>query len=925
MFLLALGSCSFGTNLFGSKKLIQDKKIVSGKLENGLSYYLQENNDPKGRVFIRLVVKAGSLEEEDTEAGVAHFVEHMAFNGTKSFPKNEVVNYFESIGMSFGDQLNASTTFDNTEYDLEVPVDNPEALATAFKIAREWADGISFNSEDVINERGVILEEERSGRGAGERVWEKIKTAYYGDTKYIRPIIGTPESIGSMTKERLEAFYNKFYRAELMAVVVVGDLKTAESERLMKAEFESLPKKTGAMPVSRDTGSIPNLRAACAYDEELTDSSIELGVRIKNYTAKTESDLISKLKRSVEFSLINNRMAEAIRTNPSLGVSNIHALMSNLGGDDSANGISISFTGTEPLKALEFTKTELARIAAYGFSKAELERVKSTTISALEDTQKNGVSSDYITGSLINAFLNTSTTISLDDKIRLYNEMFAKFNPENAKSISSGLLNIDSGFITLSMPKQSTEISNTELTESYRIKTKTPEKLVAKEMAQGFMQDIPKPVKAIKESETKELGLIEMEYSNGIKVILKQTDFEEDEIYFTFDSLGGIETISNTLSDREFANMSMAASFIPDSGFSTINAEEYKNLLAGKNLSISTFIGQSRSGIQGYANKKDLETVFQIARRTMTDPIIDSGYYELVMKEVSEKLESSSKTPEGKLQLAIKETLYQNKERATLFSKPEVTKLITEKEMLTAFSSFFCPVKPSVLVLSGSFDLAKTRELCDTYFGSLTTAKVENATQVTTKPTLVSDTSNKIIKAGLENKASAVFVYKTPVSDVDDATVIGLDVLSASLDRTLREKIREDEGGTYGVSVYAITDADRKFSIINISFETDPAKVESLKKIVREEVAALKKNGVSTEVIAEIKLAAEKETLVAKETNNFWVSNLSDAAIRGLDLDILKSIESARKAHTTAFTKTLALRYLDEAMLSVFTVLPEQK
>ncbi|MDP3176330.1 MAG: pitrilysin family protein, partial [Spirochaetaceae bacterium] len=276
----ALGADETGTGEF-SPALVADPSIRSGGLANGLSFAVRENDDPRGRLYLRLLVKAGSLEESDDERGAAHFLEHMAFNGTRSFPKDELIRYMESIGMDFGAEVNASTGYSTTEYRLEVPTADPAAVDKAFLILREWADGILIDPDDVVAERGVVLEEERLERGAGERVWRKHRYAVFGDSRYAaRDPIGEPEAIASMDAAKLRSFYERWYRPELMGVFAAGDLPLSEIESRIESAFSSLAPREGPQTAPRSVAERPGLRASVASDPELSSSSVELAIRL---------------------------------------------------------------------------------------------------------------------------------------------------------------------------------------------------------------------------------------------------------------------------------------------------------------------------------------------------------------------------------------------------------------------------------------------------------------------------------------------------------------------------------------------------------------------------------------------------------------------------------------------------------------------
>ncbi len=905
-----------------AKALVPDTRIISGKLDNGLSYFVQENDDPKGRVFIRLVVKAGSLDETDAESGAAHFLEHMAFNGTKSFPKNALVEYFESTGMKFGDALNAGTSFDSTEYELEVPSDNLMLMAMAFKIAREWADGIALDPQEVIKERGVILEEARSRLSAGDRVWKQQAPAVYGESLYRREIVGTPESISTMTAERLRGFYERFYRTDLMAVVVVGDAPAAELEKLIRYEFDSLVKRDGPALVSRDIGPLPGLRTSAVSDGELTKLNVELAARIVYKSSVTERDSIEKIKNNIATGLMGNRFSEAIRRSGGKTVSGMSVDLINLGGDDCAWSLSATTSGKAWADALDFAKTQLAQAAKYGFSAEEIERVKSEFAVGFEDAKKNGYQSESLAGKLINWFLYDTVPVSIDDKIRLYDKAFSGYTDEVVAGIAASILKPASGFFILSMPDATgVDLSEKTLADAVAKPTGKLEPWKEDKATGGLAGILPEAAAPASMVERKELGLLDFTYPNGMRVLLKKTDFEADEIYFNFKSWGG----TDGLTDSEYANFLVAKGIMPASGFTGIPAQALQGILADKSISLSVSGSEMHTGMSGYSNRKDLETLFQLARRTMTDPVIDSGYLAMVTKQISEYGTTFANNPDRVFSAEISKAIYPLRPRLLMFTKPGDAAVLDAAIMKSVFASFFCPPKGGILVLAGSFEIEAARALCDKYFGTIPASPAALRPPVVAESKPVAGATKTVVKAGVESKAQAVFVYKTPISDTDELTVNGLDYLAGSLEKTLRERIREDKGGTYGVSAMAVTDPLRGFSQITISFETDPKRIEELAPIVGEEVAKLIQDGVPQALIDEIRLAAKRDLDVSSRKNGFWTSQLSYVALIGEDLDLLGSHASSHAKVTAEWTKNAAKRYLDPGNLAVFTLLPADK
>lgn len=915
-------SCAAGPSSDTNKLLHRDPSIISGRLDNGLTYFLMKNSNLKGRLIIRLVVNAGSVDETDTESGVAHFVEHMAFNGTKSFAHNDLIKYFESIGMRYGDQLNAYTTYDSTVYWIDVPASDLKTVATAFKIVREYADGIEFDSEEVIRERGVILEEKRTRDTAEARILLKQAETFFGNSNYSCEIIGTAESIESMDSTRLRAFYNRQYLPQRMSVIVVGDMSTTITEKLVRAEMGCLQKKSESSPLYRDTGNRSGLKAAVAFDKELATSTITIAIPFKDPPFITVKDAQRQLSQHISIALINNRILEAIRRSEDGVVTDAAINLLNLRGEDSILNFSVSFTGTNWESAILFIKKEFSRIEQYGFSPNEVLLMQKTYIAWSDNAVKNGFNAPTWADFLTNQFLHKNILFTNNNCVNIFKDTVSLYNPADAIGIAHRILSIETGAIFLAMSDSTREkTSPATLSAAYIEPVGEISPWVESPVVTTLMEKLPESIKPLSITEDKEIGLIDMTYANGFRVLLKKTNYQGDKIVFSFASPNGTET----LSDIECANINMASQLIPMSGFKEILPESFINLMTGKNISFSLFVTDTRIGFNGSTNQQNMETAFQLARRTMTDPVVDPSNYSQLLKKINEGVNSFIYSPQRVLQAEVNKSLFPQRPRAIGITKKEDLAMLNRLSVIDTFKSLFCPPKDGVLVISGSFDTEKTQGLCDRYFGSLPGTVTQPTPTKAFNVILSAGATNVQVKVGTENKATAVFVFKTPISDTDSITSNGLILLASALDRSLRERIREAKGGTYKVSVTATTEKVFKFSAILISFDTDPSRITELMPIVEEEVAKLRESGIPQKTLAELILIARKGLEDSSQSNNFWVQSISEAAIRGESLDIAGTYETVAKAIDTEWTKKAAARYLDPANLAVFTLLPADK
>ncbi len=902
-----------------------DSSIDSGSLKSGLHYAFVENKDPKDRLSLRLVVKVGSLEEGDDERGVAHFVEHMAFKGTKSFPKDGLVQYMQSIGMRFGADVNAQTTYDSTTYELEVPSRDPKAVATAFAILRDWSDAVLFQAADVESERKVILEEERRGRGADDRVWKKHLPAIYGDSLYARrDPIGTVESIKALTVDQIRAFYAKWYRPELMEVVAVGDLPVSDMEKSLHLSFDVLPSFDGRAALQGPELPIvsvparPGLRSSIATDPELTNSLIELTAREPLVLAKNEAQFIANAKESIILDLLDERMAEVLRRSGGKGLSDISFDYPDLGSDYRLVTASATFKGGDWLDAANTLRDELARIATYGFGKDEIETMRKDYLASFDEWKKNGLHSSEWVSRLDQAFVKGSVPVSIDDRIGLYKIAFQNLGAGDISRYVGHFSDAPERLVLLSLPDSAGAPPTTkELEAAIAAPTKDLGPWKAASPPSAVMSSAPARVAPLSATDNPQSGVTELVYPNGIRVLLKKTSFKPDNIAFSAIALRGL----NSLSLEDCANAEASPALIPASGFAGLSADALKAVLAGKNASLKAGIGQDDCRLSGGADRAGLQTLFQLIHRTMTDPLVDPGYFKLIRDRLHDQAATFANSPENLFSLQIGSALFGDNPKVALFSKVDDIGLLDPARIKTQFMAFFGATKGFTFAFSGSFDAAVMRDYCDRYLGSLPTGE---GLSVSVQPlVLAPGASNGSVKAGSENKAEVVMIYKTPESATDLTTIHGLDVLSEALKRRLRDELRIAAGGSYDPSVEALTDEDGRYSTIQVYFGTSPKRADELVRLAEAQVDRIRSEALSQKDIDQIILAFKRELEVSRNTDSYWARELAYASAHGRGFDVPGDELAALAAVTPEWLKMAAQRYLDPSQLAKFELLPK--
>lgn len=898
--------------------LVPDSSIVMGHLDNGLSYFLKGNNDPKDRLLLRLVVKAGSLEETDAERGVAHFLEHMAFRGTRSFPENSIVRFMESIGMEFGAEVNAYTGFDSTVYDLEIPSHDPEALKQAMAVLRDWADGITIDQAAVDRERGVVLEEERRGHGADDRVWHKHVPAVYGDSLYARrEPIGTVESIRAQSAASIRAFYERWYRPELMAVIVVGDAPTADVAKALGSAFASLAAKQGPQTSPRALPQRAGVRSSVATDPELGRSTLEFGARIPLIVSRTEADFIQNGMLNVALDALSDRFNEVVRRSGGEELAG-----ASFGTYEPANDAlflygDASFKGGAWKPAAKTMLAEIDRVIAHGFSEEEVSRIRDDYFADFENWKKNGITSDDWCARLDRFYEKGVIPVSVDDRIRMYKKLFEALKPEDLTRYATLLRNGKEKIELLSLPESTAPVPTSEELES-AINERSADlgKWATAAVPTSIMAVKPVPVAPTAVVDDAPTGITRLAYANGVTVLLKRTALKPDEIAMSAMAQRG----SDSLDESAYANAAFAASLIPGSGFSGLSPDALTSLVAGKTLSLRAGIGSRYITLRGGSDQKDLESLLQLVRRTMADPVVDPGYLAAARGQVADYGRNFQSKPENLLQLEISTSLFPGLDRLAMFSKEEDAARLDGEAMRKAFASLFSSPEGFCFCFSGSFDPDALRSLCDTYLGSIPKEAALAATPISHK--LSPEAQTRTVRAGSENKAQVVMVFKTPDSATDTKTVNGLDAVAEALSRSLLDRMRREKGATYDVSAQALTDTDNAFSVITVSFGTSPERAEELVGLVRDETARLAKEGVSDSTLKEIVLAFEKDLEKNAGQNGYLASEIARSFSMGEGLDPVGSTKADLDALTAEWIKAAAARYLDASRLAVFTLLP---
>ena len=866
-----------------------DSSIEIGMLDNGLTYYIRKNMKPEKRAELRLVIKTGSVMEDDDQLGLAHFAEHMAFNGTKNFNKQELVDYLESIGMRFGPDLNAYTSFDETVYMLQVPTDSTHIVEKAFQILEDWAHNVSYEAEEIDRERGVVIEEWRMGRGASARMRDKQLPILLKDSRYAKRLpIGKKEIIEDFEHDTLRNFYRDWYRPDLMAVLAVGDFDSEWIERLIKKHFSSIPSIEN--PRDRKIFQVPDhdeTLFTIVSDPEATGSSISIYYKLEVEPQTTVNDYRKMLVESLYNSMFNQRLVELTKKpDPPF----LHGYSSKgrfiLSREFYVLSAGVKDNGIET--GLDAVLTEAERIKKFGFTQPELDRQKKKILRYIEisyNERDKTESRNYVSEYTRN-FLMNEPMPGIEYEYELYNKYIPGINLEEINELAGKWITGKSRVIMVSAPeKEDVTVPDREdlLAVFESVSEKKIEPYVDTFKDKPLITDSLNPAPIIGQKEIEAIGVTEWTLSNGIRVILKPTDFKNDEVLFTSFSPGGQSLVGN----EDIIPASTASSVIVECGIGEFNQIELNKLLSGKAVRVSPWIGELQEGISGSASPKDLETMFQLIYLYFTSPRKDLSAFQSFKTRMKGYIENRSASPETAFADTVSVTMAQYHPRV----RPWTEELLDEMDLDTSYDIYrnrFSDSSDFTFFFAGSFETDRLKSLAQTYLGNLPSID-RNETWKDTGITAPAGIIKKVVYKGIEEKSQVKIIFTGPFI-WSRQNRYDLQSMISVLRIKLREVLREDMGGTYGVGIGASRShfPDEEYRI-TISFGCDPERVEELVATVFDQLKDIKDNGADENYLTKVKEMQRREQEISLKQNSYWLSTLNFYYYHGEDpLQILE-------------------------------------
>lgn len=903
-------------------------EIKTGILPNGLKYYIKKNSKPEHKIELRLAVNAGSILEDDNQQGLAHFTEHMAFNGSKHFKKNELVSFLQSIGVKFGAHLNAYTSFDETVYMLNMPLDKPENLEKGFLVLEDWAGGLSFDPAEIEKERGVVLEESRGRKGAQDRMFQQIYPKLFVGSKYAdRLPIGKDEILKTFKPEVIKKFYKDWYRPNLMAVVAVGDFDVAEIESKIKSHFGKLKNNPKAKP--RTMVEMPARQQSeglVVTDKEATNAVVQVfHPYSKSKDQLTVGDYRESIINSLFQSMLSQRMSELTqKANPPFIYGG-----SSMGGFLRGNEAFTSFAllspaGVEPAITALIQEGERAR--QFGFTANELDRIKKSMLKNMEQAfneKDKSESSDYA-DEYVRNFLTKEPIPGIANEFLYYqtllpgitleevNKYAARIIPQGGKKFAVITAPENPGF---TLPTNEQLLAMIETASKLEVKP-----YEEKTVATSLLATTPTAGKLVSEKENKELGVVEWTLSNGVKVMAKATDFKNDQVLMSASRFGG-QFLYET---KDRYNAEYAATIIGQMGIGQFSPTDLQKVMAGKNAGVSPRISQLSEGVSGQSSAAaaDLEAMFQLNYLYFTQPRLDEDLFRSFISKAKGSVQNSLANPQAVFQDTLMSTLYAKHERGQRVPTVETFDKIDVKRVLEIYKERFENASGFTFFFTGSFDVAALKGLCETYLGSLpSTGAVSNFRDIGLRP--VKGVVKKEVFRGKEPK-SLITMQFTGEAPYSDAEQLKISMLVELMNIKLIEKLREDLGGMYsgGMSGSMSKNPYGNYTI-SANVPCGPENVDKLIKATWEEINKVKA-GPSDADLNKVKETMKNQWKENLRDNGYWRAKMQQWVELGTNPGDILTLDKRVDAVTVKDIQAAATKYFNEKNYLQVVLYPEK-
>ena len=914
---------------FGQTPLPNDPAVKTGKLDNGMTYYIRHNAQPAQRAEFYLATDVGAFQEDDDQDGLAHFLEHMCFNGTKNFPGKMLLDWLQSIGAEFGRNINASTGFEQTQYMLNnIPVVRESVIDSCLLILHDYSHFVTNDPAEIDAERGVILEEKRTRSDASWRMFEKSLPYYYGDTPYSRrTLIGGEEQLKTFKYESLTRFYETWCRPDLQAIIVVGDVDVNQIEAKLKAIFADIPAPVN--PQEKVLYKIPdNVEPIVGIitDPEATSSSIDVMWKSepmpKEMMNTDVAFMMNIIKQYVR--LIMRERFTDITSSPDAPFLGASFYISNLCNSCDATSGSVSFKEGDAVNAFAAFMTEVEKMKRFGFTDGEVQRATDNIISSYEKaveaapTRKNA---DFVYP-LLNNFYDNKSYLEPEMALQLAQMICASINATVLSQVAAQVVTDENMVILYNGPEKA-GLANPKEEELLAVLAAVKNAEIAANVEENvnepFISGNLKGSKVKKEKETI-YGATEWTLKNGVKVVVLPTQHKQDQVLFNLQLEGGKSLISTE--DMPSFEDNIWTLFLGNSGVSKFSGKQVPKMLAGKNLSVNPYISNVVHGVQGQSTPKDLETALQLAYLFFADPRFDEAEYQTGIQQIKALLPNIAKNPDFVFQNEMNKILYGNDPRIVELNEETLAKanLATIERV---YRELFKDAAGAILTITGNVDPAAIKPMVEKYIGSI--AKGKKADQVN-KENIIRFAKGRIDEAvalEMQTPKSTVLQLYTAYMPVDTKTEVALEAANYVLDMIYTKSIREEEGGTYGVGVsMAGQRTPEERVIIQVYFDTNPEAAPKLRELAIKGLKDLAENGPELEKFNMAIENFKKNLPESRISNSYWAGNIRSWYRYGIDADA--EYEAALQAVTPEDVKAVLQAVLAQNNLIEITSAPKE-
>ncbi len=870
-----------GINAQNKTTIPLDSRVRYGKLSNGMTYYIMHNEEPKERASLYFVQNVGAILEEDSQNGLAHFLEHMAFNGLEHYPGKSMLNYLEANGIKFGQDINAYTAQDQTVYNLSnIPSTREALLDSALLVLHDWSGGLLLEPEEIDAERGVIREEWRTRRNSRFRLMSQTRPYMFNFSKYAeRDVIGSLDVINNFKYQELRDYYQKWYRPGLQAVVVVGDIDAEKVEQKVKDLFSSIPaKENPAERVYYPIEDSKELGYVVAKDKEAQGVGINWIFRHDAVKVKDEAYMRKDMAGDMLSSMLNNRCSELTRKPecPALGMGIGFFSLARTKG---ASYMAVSPKENKEKEAFALLITEVERAKRFGFNESELERVKTSLLRRYESYEKEYEKVDNETWAeqLADNFLEASPFPSLEWEMNFAKKTIPSITLEEVYALLDEFSNVDNSVITITGPDKEDVQYPTKEELLAEIKTVKESELTAYEDEASdspLVTDELEDKKIVSESVVSGTDAKMYTLENGAKVVVYPTELSKDEILFSAYSFGG----TSLLKQDQLESGNLATTIAGMSGLGDFNATQLKKKLTGKLASVSPSIGSLTEGFSGSASPQDFETMLQLLYLKFTHPRFEKETFQTIKGSLTNQLSfiAADNSKAFKDTIGMVESNYSP--RNLLFNKDFVDHVDFEKAK-AIYLDRFQDADDFTFIFVGNIDVEKDLPLIAKYIGNIkSTDRKESWVNHNIRP--AKGYTKRTVEREMEFPKATV--YYSLINDVDYSlkTRTYVRVIAELLNKRYLETIREEEGGSYGVSVQpSISKRTYEHASITMYFDCDPEKMDKLIGIMKAEIDNLVKNGVKVDDLEEIKKSYLKSREESENENSFWLSVIQGSLI----------------------------------------------